>query len=334
MFAGKLAISLNLLSIGILAFLISVLFLVFSTNFLLLRLRNLTFKWRKVALWLVVIAPWMVAACSMLFFLSTLSIVSSFDWLGSLAHWHHLDTFNLISWHGLTLLCTLGYLVWSATKMLFFHYRHTSAMAGLTDLSDPQTRESIGHYRYYLLNASSLFAFTTGLVHPKIYFSSALKKQVNEQELDIIVRHEAAHVRSRDPMFKMIFCGFAQFLPRAAARNLINHYILLTEEIADHSVLQHYDCLDVAQTLINVARVQHSISDDPKFGQASYFGNDQISMRIQRLICPSTPPSRLAIAGIATGLSLLILAIVPILAVSTVDSIHHSIEAVFTHQTR
>lgn len=181
-------------------------------------------------------------------------------------------------------------------------------------------------HRYYLLPLAIPAAFTTGLISPKIYLTTALQERVNEQELDIIIRHEMAHVAARDPLFKVIFATFAGFFPLGMKQHLVKQFTLLTEQMADHAVTNEHDHLDVAQALVNVARMQRSITLGCDGLQTSYFGNDQTSVRVQRLIYPVCTSSRLAI-----GLAIVLLVIAPALTASTVDSLHHIIETFFTH---
>ena len=190
---------------------------------------------------------------------------------------------------------------------------------------------TLGKLHYYSLPLNIPAAFTAGLLSPKIYLTTALLEQVNQRELDIIVRHEFAHVKSRDPLFKVVFASFACFFPQGAKHKLIQQLTLLTEQLADSSVTATYDNLDVAQTLINVARMQRNLGViTNRLGcdgmQTSHFGNDQTSIRVQRLVNPVLSSSWLAV-----GLSLVLIVSVPLLTASTVDSLHHFIETFFTH---
>ncbi|MCB2384735.1 M56 family metallopeptidase (plasmid) [Shewanella sp. LC6] len=326
MFVGDLAIALNLLSVAVLAFAISVACISNALRLTLPRFEHLTFRLRKVILWALVTVPWWVAISCAAFFWPRQQELFSTAWLNEFAHWHHVDIFSFSSWHAFTLLSAFGYLIWSMISTIYVRKKQSSTMASLIGLSEIQPQVTITQQRYYSLAQAIPAAFTTGLVSPKIYLTTGLQEKVTEQQLDIIVRHEMAHVVARDPLFKVIFAAFAGFYPKAAKRNLIGHFTLLTEQLADHAVTTEHDNLDVAQALINVARMQRSVTLGCDGLQTSYFGNDQTSVRVQRLIQPRLTSSRLAI-----GLTLLFLAIVPLLTASTVDSLHHIIETFFTH---
>lgn len=328
---GDLAISLNLLSIAVLTFIISVVFVTVTLRLTLFRLANFTFGVRKILLWSLVTAPWWIAATCVGIFWPRQQNLVPISWLDDFAHWHHVDIFSFTSWHAVTLFAASSYLLWSITRTVYTRYLQSSALLDLIGLSDAQPQQIKGQCQYYSLPLAVPAAFTIGFISPRIYLTTALQQRVNEQDLDIIVKHELAHVNARDPLFKVAFAAFAGFFPAKTARNLTKHYILLTEQIADSAVTQDYDNLHVAQTLINVTRMQRSIdTDNQHFAchgmHASHFGNDQISLRIQRLINPNMSSSRLMIALLLT-----LFVFAPLLTAFMVDSFHHVIETFFTH---
>lgn len=331
MLLGDIAIALNLLSIAVLAFAVSVIFIALTTRFTLARSEHFTFRLRKLILWTLVTAPWWIALGCVALFVTERGDMSHRNWLADFAHWHHIDVFSFTSWHAVTLLFASAYLLFCIVSTVFNRRTQSSAIANLISLTDvaPATTQSQLHYYSLPLNIPA--AFTAGLLSPKVYLTSTLLEQVNQQELDIIVRHEFAHVESRDPLFKVVFSTLARFFPVRTKRKLIQQFTLLTEQLADSSVTATYDNLDVAQTLINVARMQRNLGViTNRLGcdgmQTSHFGNDQTSIRVQRLINPV-----LSSSWLAAGMSVLLIASVPLLTVSTVDSLHHFIETFFTH---
>jgi Zn-dependent protease with chaperone function len=48
-------------------------------------------------------------------------------------------------------------------------------------------------------------AFTAGMFAPRIYVSSLIELQLDQDELDCVIAHEAAHVRRRDPLRLSIY---------------------------------------------------------------------------------------------------------------------------------
>ncbi|MDX1537240.1 M56 family metallopeptidase [Arsukibacterium sp.] len=330
MLVGDLAIVLNLLSIAVLAFAISVVLLCISFRAILNRLAHFTFGLRKAILWALVSAPWWIAAGCVAVLWPGQPDIFAATWLSGLAHWHHVDLFSFTSWHAITLFSAVAYATWSIARNVFYRRKQASAMAALLSLSDIKPATTTAQCRYYSLALSVPTAFTAGLIRPRIFVTTALQQQVNPQQLDIIVRHEMAHVTARDPLFKTVFAAVACFYPAGTARSLITQFTLLTEQIADRAATDAYDNLDVAQTLIDVARLQRNLNFGNKSahcdGVASYFGNDQTSVRVQYLINPALSTSRSAIV-----LALLLFSCSPLLVASTVDSLHHFIETFITH---
>jgi beta-lactamase regulating signal transducer with metallopeptidase domain len=326
MLVGNLAIAMNLLSIAVLAFAISVGLLAILSALIISRFKQLTFPIRKVILWSFVTAPWWIAASCIGFFWPRQQDIFPTAWLNNFAHWHHVDVFYFTSWHAVTLFSACIYLLCLLARAIYVHRKQLCAMSDLIQLSDIQQQETQQKQRYYSLSLNVPTAFTSGLFIPKIYLTTALQKRVSAQELDIIVKHEMAHVRARDPLFKLVFALCAGFYPSLVRRKLLQQFTLLTEQLADSAVAQEYDQLDVAQTLINVTRMQRNLSSGVAGLCTSFFGNDQTSIRVQQLISPVLSSSKLAVS-----LAILMFISAPFLTASTVDSLHHFIETFFTH---
>lgn len=331
MLVGDIAIALNLLSIGVLAFAISVLFIAIIGRFTLARAEYFTFAMRKALLWACVTAPWWIAASSMFFFIPSQQPYFGSSWLNDFAHWHHVDLFSYSSWHAITLYCASAYFVWSLVTSIYRRWQQTAALNSALALAQVSAQQSATQQHFYSLPLTTPTAFTAGFLAPKVYISTALQQRLNSNELDIILQHEMAHVAARDPLFKVLFAALARFFPAATAMLLMQQYTLLTEQLADSKVVKHHDSLDVAQTLINVARMQRDnatshINVMRKTAQLNYFADDHISVRVERLIQPVSASSKPAV-----GLSCLLLAVIPLLTTSTVDSLHHVIETFFTH---
>jgi Zn-dependent protease with chaperone function len=331
MFVGELAISLNLLSIAVLAFTVSIALIAITSRLTLFLLQHFTLGIRKLILWSLVTAPWWIAASCVGFFWPWQQDLFPAAWLNDLAHWHHVDIFSFTSWHSVTLFSSGAYLLWSMTSTVYTRRKQSAAMSDLIGLSGIQPQETRNQYSYYSLPLAIPAAFTTGLISPKIYLTTALQERVNEQELEIIVRHEMSHVDAHDPLFKVVFAALAGFFPAVITRKLLQQFSLLTEQMADSAATTEYDNLDVAQTLINVARMQRNAGFNRQNSgcdgmQTSYFCNDQTSVRVQRLMTPIRSSSRLAL-----GLALMLFATAPLFTVSAVDGLHHFIETFFTH---
>jgi hypothetical protein len=326
MFAGSLAIALNLTSVALLAFFIGLFLLSLLTPLLFPRLSFFNFATRKFSLWLLVTGPWWIGGICVALFWPRMESELSLSWLANFAHWHHADLFNFTSWHGLTLLVCSLILVWLLIVISVQSWRKSLSMRCLLDLSNTQKLQNHMSHKVYLLQSNIPSAFTSGLMSPKVYLTSALLKQLDQQQLEIIIQHELAHVRAYDPLFNVIFSVFCRFFPKPISHILMQHYSLLTEQMADSAASYYYDNLDIAQTLINVARLQQKLPNNCDGTQLSYFGNEQVSQRVHRLISPLEKPSVLILL-----ITIVALIGAPLIAASTVDSFHHFIETIFTH---
>lgn len=144
--------------------------------------------------------------------------------------------------------------------------------------------------------------------------------------LDIIIQHELAHVRARDPLFKSIYSFFCLLYPKPIRRILQQHFTLLTEQQADSAVTGYHDNLDVAQTLISVAKKQRQFPHRCEGSVVSHFSHDQITLRVQKLLSPQSQISELTL--VFTGLCFLTAMLFTVLMV---DGFHHLIETYFIH---
>jgi hypothetical protein len=322
MLVGDMAIVLNLLSVSVLAFVIGIATVAVVSRFVLFRLKQVSFNCQKFILWSLVSAPWWIAfSCIGYFMPYSLGYdkVLNISWFEDFAHWHHIDIFSFSSWHALTLLLALIYLAWRVTKTIIARTKQSIALSSLLSFTDAQDTKTTNGNQYFLMPVKVPVAFTTGFISPKIYVSTGLQTQVSDEQLNIIVNHELAHVTARDPLFKVLFTAIASFYPSRIKQSLIEQYVLMTEKIADNEVTKEYDHLDVA-------RLQKALPTDYDQASVSYFGHDHTSLRVERLLNPINKPSLTPII-----IALALLATMPVLAASTVDSFHHFIETFFIH---
>ena len=149
----------------------------------------------------------------------------------------------------------------------------------------------------WMLETSYPVAAVVGVIHPRILLSSRLLRECTRAELDVILRHEAAHVHHRDN------------LVRAAMRYLPNPLSLLplgarldrawagaVEAAADDAAAGEDEerRAGLAGALVRVARM--SAAPPPRWmpGAAFYEGLD-VEGRVRRLISPGArldTPSR------------------------------------------
>jgi len=151
-------------------------------------------------------------------------------------------------------------------------------------------------------------AFTGGLLRPRIYLSTKLLETLTEDELRVVVLHEAHHQHSNDPLKSLavsFFSDFLFFLP--VSRFLKRVFLLETETTADaRSVELTGDPTDVAGLLLKTSKLEGV--------HASWFF-DPTTERIKRLLGEKTrivPTFKtIVLAGVLLALTAFI-ALVPL----------------------
>lgn len=326
MLEGALATALNLLSIAVLAYLVSVVLICVFTPLILSGLKKCTFKLQKVMLWWLVTLPWWVAISCVTILWTWYHSALPVGWLDEVAHWHHIDVFHVASWHAFTIYGLALYLLYTAIRGAHKRVSQWQSLRVLIALSDKKQSSFNEANHFYSLPSPLPTAFVTGMFSPKVYVTDALQKLVGSKQMDIILRHEFAHVTARDPLFRTLFSSFTMLFPSPINRILREEYVLLTELEADRKVAQYYDNLDIAQTLIDITRYQQNGVLNNDSVSLSYFGNDATRERVECLITPRNSSSKVGLSFAIT-----LIALMPFLTASTVDSLHHIIETFFIH---
>ncbi len=111
-----------------------------------------------------------------------------------------------------------------------------------------------GGERLRVLGGVGACAFCAGLLRPQVYVSQGLLSLLTPWELEAVLRHEAHHLRRRDPL-RLFFLGLAQRLaaPLPVARALLDRVRVEIELAADRAALQQVPVEVLASALIKVA---------------------------------------------------------------------------------
>ena len=199
MIQGPLAVTLNVLEITILTFVvanivISAVVSVFSPSLLKIQVSS-----RKALLWLVVLLPWLVGMAIAAYFLNGYFTSSIFETELGNAHWHHMEVFTWLSWHGIVMLSALAFSLYLVINKAIQFFRHRMDLSLLTSMS---TLKDAGYYEVATQDAS---AFTAGFIRKKCFVTEGLLKEVESRELGVILQHEKAHAKNNDPLKKWLF---------------------------------------------------------------------------------------------------------------------------------
>ena len=113
----------NLLAIFTIAFAITYLVVSIGVSLLGQKLTSVQLKPRKALLWFCVSMPWIMSILVCLYLLDIYVYSSIFE-TKQYAHWHHISDFNWFSWHAVTIILLLSYMMFvltSKTRQLWLH---------------------------------------------------------------------------------------------------------------------------------------------------------------------------------------------------------------------
>lgn len=141
--------------------------------------------------------------------------------------------------------------------------------------------------RVELVEDGDAYAFTQGLVHPRIWVSTALVGLLDTDELAAVLCHERYHVQQHDPLRVLLSRAVAHglfFVPAAAA--LRNAY-LVAKEIEADAASQADTAL--AAALVKLLRHGNAL---PAYANVAAIGPlDTTTVRIERLLDHRPPRS-------------------------------------------
>ncbi|MBE8168291.1 MAG: M48 family metalloprotease [Shewanella sp.] len=319
MIQGEIAIWLNMMTIAIISFLLAT--LVVSTAFVFLqhKLFNIAPKNRRLMLWLIVLAPWVAALCVACDFsvvmLNDRKSIESF-----ITHWHHITRFDLFTWHGVLLI------TWPIIALYLIAIKLTTLIKHQRQIRSIEQFSLLKSHNVYQLNSDCVSAFTSGLIKPKCYVSTGMFEHTTDIEQDIILKHEQAHAKNKDPLKKWLFSLFASFFPNVLSTKLKMHLSLTMEQMADEAVAKTTtSSTDIASTLIKVARMNQNFSPDLEAECITNFGASTLEQRVLFLL------GQLENKPVSKSISLTLLAITTACCLLSIDSIHHLIELLFQH---
>lgn len=272
-------------------------------------------SFRELFIWTVVTFPWFAALA-----VSVLVMSSSLDsykpsWLLDLTHWHHVEVFDLGSWHSVPLAVVAILLLYLVFKALSSISKHVKSLALFDQWFCEEQHDDVAA----LLPAP---AFTYGLLRPRIFISRCLRDQLTRAEYQVVLRHEQRHLIHRDPLKKFLFSCFAAAFPRRVAIQLRAQFSLSLEQGADAWAAQA--CGDralVAKTLLKVYRLTRRTSTA---GYCAFAGSD-LAERVHYLMTPANTRQYHFVVAIVLFFGLFALSLLG------VDSYHHSFEQLFRH---
>lgn len=170
--------------------------------------------------------------------------------------------------------------------------------------------------RVTVVPANESFAFTHGLVTPRVVVSSGLVRVLDTDELAAVLAHEAAHVRARDPLKVLVarvLMAREFYLP--ALRHLSRTFVAGRELAADRQAVCRCGTRPVAGALMQVLDPPRWAAATPAAAMASAATVDARISQLETGAEPAGPRApRLLLFG-TVGLAGLVLAVAIVAAI-------------------
>ena len=272
-------------------------------------------------LWLVVTSPWLIAITTALLVMLLSNDAFTDSSHIALAHWHHIHSYSLVSWHS---LISGIFLVWIIAKAALQLKPLGGYLNRLEVLYSLSKKSETG---LNTLESDIPVAFTAGLFRPRSFITNQLSDSLDESELMIIQLHEQEHVRRFDPLQKYFFQFLCGFFPTRVALRLRDAMTTAMEQCADHTAsCKVKDRESVAMTLLKVRRLfgkQGKVSSNDVL--VCPYGIDNIEARIAYLMYPSDY-KHFPVLKVITALVLMV-----VICVVSSDLIHHVTDRLLVH---
>ncbi len=248
---------------------------------------------------------WEATWCAFLPWLSVLFLsataVTQPHWLppfaGLHAQWHQWEAtiHRSEALHGL--LHAANWLVlllaaWLAGRAVFTGARMRGFEKTLEETARPTADPGV-----YALPASRPLCFTLGVFRPRIYVTGELLAQLDPRDTQVVLAHEAAHVRRRDTLVGAVLTLFYTLLPLPGSSLLLRDRRLAVERACDREAAgQVGSANDVALTLVRVARLLARYSTDAPNAVCFAEWGEDVEGRVQALLQMPQPSGRVRLA--------------------------------------
>lgn len=130
------------------------------------------------------------------------------------------------------------------------------------------------------------FSVAAGLWRPRVWISDAFWAALSPAEREIVVAHEQAHVRRRDPLRRALIAALSLPLDAATRREILAAWTLASEQLCDEAAARVVgDRLRVAETILHAERLLGVRGAPPLCGPA--FGGGDTARRVRSLLAPA-----------------------------------------------
>jgi len=136
------------------------------------------------------------------------------------------------------------------------------------------------------VRGSGPLAVTVGLWRPRVVVTSELRSQLGADQVQVILEHEQAHARRRDPLRATIAAVLALVHLPHVRRAILRDLALACEQACDEDAARRLrgDRLRVAETLVAVEKLTSHAPWAP-----AAFGGGNVTARVESLLAPCLP---------------------------------------------
>ena len=198
------------------------------------------------------------------------------------------------------------------------YVRGYQSLSALWSLSDRESQRN-----YCLLSSHRYFAFTAGLIRPRIFISRRLADELDHDEFNAVLMHEENHRRRYDGLRKLCaqVLSLAHFGTTRSA--LLNDLELAIEQAADDYAAKALgNRFTVAEAIVKMSRL--SILTGPHSGIVTAFNTADPTRRVLALLNPPISHNRSwSVLGFA------VLMAICLSGFMAADFLHHGVESIF-----
>lgn len=167
----------------------------------------------------------------------------------------------------------------------------------------------------WVVPSPELLCLSFGVLRPVIVISEGMLAQTTQQEREVMVGHEKAHLRRRDTLMRLVTQGATFLLLPYARRRLLRELDLSAERACDEdSASRLGDRLAVGETIIRVERLVVEMKEDRTPSESALMAEGFRSStvaRVEALLLPlpesNVPSPTLLVAVLLTFLVALML---------------------------
>ena len=268
------------------------------------------------------------------FFLAALFVLAlcipSYLWLEPAATAERVGSFCAVLGIFGAATCSLSLIRAARAVLASSRYKRFCASAGR------ETRISGGRYPVVIVEQDAPLVVLSGLLHSRLLISRGVLQKLSPEELDIALRHEQAHLVSRDNAKRLLLLFAPDIFPLIQPlRILEDHWSKFTEWAADDRAVagDSRHALSLASALVRVARMGAGLRL-PLLSASLLTCDRELSTRVHRLLHPSPAPFlparqaplRLPLVGFLLAAGFLVILLAP----SALSAVHELLE-IFIH---